>query len=143
MNWKFQPAAGLFEEARDAWDALNRSQGNHILLDSRFVGPLLRYFGTDGVLLGINENSRRPGMALLVKKSPGFWETFQPSQAPLGLILLGHRDDTGENLFELLCCLSRYSLELSVLRQDPAISAFPPSFNHPRIRVLDFIQTAR
>ena len=143
MSWIFKPAAGLFEEVRKDWYALNASRGNHLLLDSRFVAPLLRHFGGPHVLLGINPDSRNPGMALLIKKAAGRWETFQPAQAPLGLILVGYRDQTGEGLLEMLGKLPGYPLELSVLQQDPDYSSFPAVPSQPHLETLDYIRTAR
>src|SRR6185312_17055012 len=76
MKWSYRPAREHFEAARGDWDALNRSQHDHILLDSGFVAPLLRYFGNGRVLLGVSANATRPGMALVVRKALGIWETF-------------------------------------------------------------------
>ncbi len=143
MSWSFQSALGVFEEIRSDWDALNRSRHNHLLLDSAFVAPLLRHFGGPHVLLGIDRDSRNPGMALLVKKHPGMWETFQPSQAPLGLILLGYPDDTVEGLREMLGQLPGYALQLSVLQQDPDFSSFRSAGGQSCTEQMDYIRTAR
>src|ERR1700758_3292314 len=101
MPWKFKSARDTFEEARKDWDALNRSRGNHLLLDSKFVAPLLRHFEQEGVVLGIHDGNGNPGMTLLERKRLGIWETFQPSQAPMGLLVFGYLDETGEGLLDL------------------------------------------
>lgn len=143
MSWSFKLALGPFDEVLNDWDALNRSRSNHLLLDSRFVAALLRHFGGRGVLLGVHNDSRKPGMALVVKKRVGVWETFQPSQAPLGLILLGYRDGTGEGLSEMLRQLPGYSLQLSVLQQDPDYSSLPRVPGQRCVEHMDYIRTAR
>lgn len=143
MSWKFQPAVGLFEEVRKDWDALNRAQHNHILLDSRFVASLLRHFGSRDVVLGINLDSRLPAMAMLIRNSWLGWETFQPSQAPIGLITAGQRDESGEALHELRRGLPGLGLQLGIRQQDPDFTAFPRGVGHGEIEALDYIQTAR
>jgi hypothetical protein len=51
MSWTLHPAGEAFERHRPAWDALNRANGNHILLDGGFVSILLRHFGHPDVRL--------------------------------------------------------------------------------------------
>ncbi len=143
MTWDFKPAMDVFPAAAKDWDALNCARGNHLLLDSRFINPLLSCFGGHHVLLGINRNSNRQGMALVVKQRPGIWETFQPSQAPVGLIVLGYRDETGEGLLELTRSLPGYALEFAALQQDPDHSCFPKSLNLPGVETVEYIHTPR
>jgi GNAT acetyltransferase-like protein len=143
MSWEFQPAVEAFEEVRKDWDALNRAQHNHILLDSRFVAPLLRHFESPGVLLGVNDDPRKRGMALVQRKSPGVWETYQPSQAPLGLILCGSTANSSDELISLLRSLPGYAIQLSVLHQDPDYSPFQAVNGDGRLEKLDYIRTAR
>src|SRR5262249_34302110 len=133
MAWKFKPAAGLFDEAAKDWDSLNARAGNHLLLDSRFVGPLLRNFDQSKVMLGINCDSSSPGMALVTKKNIGIWETFQPSQAPIGLIVLGYRDETGEGLLDFVRSLPGYALGFAVLQQDPDHTCVPDHSTVPQL----------
>jgi len=113
MNWEFVPAQEHFEAARAKWDNLNRLQGDHILLDSEFTSALLRHFGSNAVRLGILQNSTQPAMVLVVPTRWGFWETFQPSQAPMGLAVFGYRDEHGA------CC----SHTLGLLGNFPTISS--------------------
>jgi hypothetical protein len=141
MTWLFQPALEAFESNCARWDALNAQLGRHILLDSLFVKCLLKYFGNADVLLGIRGDGV-PGMAFLEKKSIGLWETFQPSQAPLGLILSAKTGDTCEALTSLLRSLPGYALQMSVLHQDPAFSPFQPVGRTGHVESLDYIRTA-
>jgi CelD/BcsL family acetyltransferase involved in cellulose biosynthesis len=143
MSWTFQPASKSFHGAREQWDALNRSSSNHVLLDSDFVEPLLRHFDSDGVVLGMRNGGGNQGMALLQRKSMGVWQTFQPSQAPLGLIQLGHADDSGEELLQITRELPGYALQMSVLQQDPDHTSFPQPKDTGLVEPLEYIQTAR
>jgi CelD/BcsL family acetyltransferase involved in cellulose biosynthesis len=142
MTWQFQPALSSFEVNRERWDALNAARGDHVLLDSEFVACLLKHFGNENVLLAIREHAPA-AMALVEKKSATIWETFQPSQAPLGLILCGQADGTGEVLTSLLRSLPGYALQVSALHQDPDYTSFPPLSGRTQFQSLDYIRTAR
>ena len=50
-------------------------------------------------------------MALMERKAPGVWETFQPYCAPLGLILYGAGESAEENLVSLMRSLPGYALQ--------------------------------
>lgn len=141
MKWEIIPASTQFQSSRDDWDALNKNLGDHILLDSEFVGALLHHFGNDGVYLGISTDTKHPGMALLARTRWGSWETFQPSQAPMGLILLGSRDQNGDSLLDLIRSLPGYALQCAALHQDPDFSSLPVSPQWPCMEFLDYIQT--
>jgi len=141
MSWEFLPAKTHFDSYRNLWDSLNRRQGDHVLLDSDFVSALLRHFGSDGVRIAVNQNSKRLAMALLVSTRWGLWETFQPSQAPIGLIVLGYRDEAMSGLQELTRALPGYALQLAVLQQDPEFSAFPATREHASVEFVNYIRT--
>jgi CelD/BcsL family acetyltransferase involved in cellulose biosynthesis len=142
MTWTFQPAQRSFAAARAEWDELNHKSSNHVLLDSDFVEPLLRHFGDPNVLLA-SRNDGNPGMALLQNNGKGAWQTFQPSQAPIGLIQAGQTDPTGNELLEMTRSLPGYALQLSVLQQDPDYTSFPQPKVAAEVEPLDYIQTAR
>jgi hypothetical protein len=143
MTWSFHPALEAFDHFRDQWDAANLSQNNHVLLDSGFVGLLLRHFGSRDLVMAVNEEPRNPAMALLTRKARGVWETFQPAWAPLGLILYGLGERAAENLQSLLRSLPPYALQLSVLQQDPHYPGLSDLGNCAWAEKLDYIQTAR
>ena len=143
MKWSYRPARENFEAASGDWDALNRSQHDHILLDSGFVAPLLRYFGNGRVLLGVSANATRPGMALVVRKALGIWETFQPSQAPLGMFVAASREEPAEYFPEMLKGLPAPAMQLAVLQQDPDFAPLSPALACDKIEPLDFVETAR
>jgi hypothetical protein len=143
MTWKFGPARTRFEPAREDWDAINRAGANHVLLDSGFVGPLLRHFANGHVTLASCVDDSQRGMALLVRKGPGLWETFQPGQAPLGMFLLEHPDSTGQVLSEMTRKLPGLALQLSVLQQDPDYTSTPLDQSRRGFERLEYIPTAR
>ncbi len=143
MNWEFTPAQQTFAKSAQTWDAVNRAGHNHILLDSRFVAAALRCFGEPDILLGINEDEAEGGVCLLVKSSIGSWQTFQPAQAPLGMLLLKGRADAQESLLRILLSLPGITLQLGVLQQDPDFPVFDSPRESPQIEILDYIQTPK
>jgi hypothetical protein len=142
-KWKFMPAVEAFPRYREEWDLLNRAQGNHILLDSRFVLPLLRHFGTAKTMLGICRNGQMCGMVLLDSITPGLLRTFQPSQAPLGLFLLSTGAAIYEQLTELTQSLPPYVLGVAVLQQDCEFSIMARADRPRWIQRIEYIQTSR
>ena len=93
MGWVFRSARDAFDKYRLRWDEINKRCGNHVLLDAVFVGSLVRHFASDNTLLGISDDDSNPGMLIVDKLRPSFWQTFQPSQGPIGLILLTKEKD--------------------------------------------------
>lgn len=143
MDWIFGRADETFGLHRDRWDELNGVQGNHILLDSRFVGPLIRHFASKETLLGITKDPRSPAMVLVTKNRMGLWQTFQPAQAPLGLILLAKGGDVAAQAQSLMQSLPGYALSFSVLQQDPDCTCFNNIHESQRTEVLEYIKTPR
>ena len=94
-------------------------------------------------MLAINEDAGNPALALIERKAPGIWETFQPSWAPLGLILYGDGEKGGESLRSLMRSLPGYAVQLGVLQQDPNCSGLSPIDNCDWVEKLDYMQTAR
>jgi len=124
MAWHFCSARSGFEPRAAAWDRLNWRLYDHVLLDSRFVAPLVRHFATARTLLASSDDPEAPAMLLLEKARPGVWRTFQPAQAPLGLVLLPPAERLRPALEALLRALPGCALHLSILQQDPDVSPF-------------------
>lgn len=143
MTWCFLPAQEFFPHYRDDWDRINRENSNHILLDSNFIGPLLRNFGSQKILLAVYQNETT-AMALINPAKPGFWETFQPGQAPLGAIVVGANcQNPVVCIQELLYALPGFAVGFSVTQQDPDFTSFRNLNGTPAVETLDYIQTPR
>lgn len=144
MAWRFHKALEAFPSFTSGWDAINRQCGNHILLDSRFMAPLLRHFGTEKTLLAVRDHGDAPGMALIDRCKPGFWQTFQPGQAPLGAIVLERNlAEPGQAMRELIRDLPGYALGFSVTQQDPDFTCFANLNGSIPFETLEYIQTPR
>lgn len=142
-NWELHPAKECFAELSKDWDALNQIRGNHVLLDSRFVACSLHHFGCRDLLLATSKNAGGTGIALLRKNKPGFWETFTPSQAPLGFILLSQSDVKGEMVRGLLGTLPGFAMQLALLSQDAESSPWFPVREDSGLEILEIMQTGR
>jgi CelD/BcsL family acetyltransferase involved in cellulose biosynthesis len=131
-----------FARRRAEWDELNRALGNNVLLDSRFVEPLIQLFGGPAQHLLVYDDGHHKAMALVERTRPGFWRTFQPSQAPLGLILL-HPDTALAQTLAMIRYLPGYAVALGIHQQDPDITPFTDIVAHRECERFDYIDTAR
>ena len=82
-------------------------------------------------------------MALVRKAASGCWETFQPSQAPLGLFVAGPSGEPAGYFPEILSGLPGIPVQFAILQQDPDFSPLSPDLAGPNLEVLDFVDTAR
>jgi CelD/BcsL family acetyltransferase involved in cellulose biosynthesis len=141
MKWSLYPA-GRFDGFAERWSQLNRETLNTPLLALDFVAPLLTEFGTGHEKLAICEQDGKTlAMTIIAPRGRGVWDTFQPSQAPIGLWL--HR--SGLNVEKLsaalLKCLPGLSLSLGLTQIDPDLLARPKDSSH--LRTVDYIETAK
>ncbi|MHB8494801.1 MAG: GNAT family N-acetyltransferase [Casimicrobiaceae bacterium] len=111
-------------------------------LRSDFLVPALREFGTGREILAICGDETKPSaMGLFARRTPAVWETFQPSQLPLGAFVQGCTESFEGVLERLLPSLPGLAAVAAITQQDPAIAARPA--DSPRLRTLDYIETAR
>ena len=143
MKWKFLKGQEVFLSHRERWDALNASIDNHILLDSDFWGPLVRLFGHDELYLGISGSSEYPGMILVEHVGSGQWRTFQPSQAPLGPVLLANPSNIERQMSVLVRSLPCFALAVGVTQQDPDYTVIRPDRGYRTLEFLDYITISR
>ncbi|ABA58423.1 hypothetical protein Noc_1961 [Nitrosococcus oceani ATCC 19707] len=131
--WRVVPARELITTYRTHWQQLNSHHyKNHPLLDIRFVGLLLEYFGADDVFLVVyQEGESVTGLLLLRSERNGMWNTFLPSQAPIGPALLGGSAGYSA-LRKLFPALPGYAWGLGLACQDSdyAIQMRPMDYKH-------------
>lgn len=140
INWSLQRASG-FADAASIWDELNSRCTNLPFLDSRFIVSLLEVFGRGDEVLAIgSQGGRSVAAAILVKVGFGRWTLFQPSQMPLGPLLLQPGLALDTVAAGLLRSLPGINLALGLTQLDPLASARPDSSE--KFSMLDYIQTA-
>ncbi|CAN7660098.1 GNAT family N-acetyltransferase [Pseudoduganella sp. LjRoot289] len=141
MSWSLTPAREFAAHA-DAWQALNRETVASPLLEPAFVQPLITEFGNGDEWLAIyRRDGRVMAMALLRRRKLGAWETFQPSQQPLGMWMQRPEAALPQLMDELLRALPGMPLVLGLTQCDPWL--MPRPAHGPQLDTGDYIQTAR
>ena len=141
IKWTLCAASQLSTHWAKEWDQLNDRAGALPFLASDFMLAALMHFGTGKELLAVGScDGETIVMALLKRKNAVTWESFQPSQIPLGayLQLPGLRVD--ELASALLCALPKPALLLGLTQLDPAWLDRPQS--SATTSTMDYIDTA-
>ncbi len=142
LRWKNEPAARLEQdpELLKTWDRLNASRGNLPFLAGDAVVSALRHLGdaTERLLVG-SAGATIVAMFLLIPRGKFQWQTFQPSQLPLGAwVALADLD-----LAAIARSLQRgplgFCLVLSITQVDPLVA--PRTADTPDCQTLDYIDT--
>jgi CelD/BcsL family acetyltransferase involved in cellulose biosynthesis len=140
IAWTLESAV-RFKKKAEVWDALNKQCGNLPFLDSLFIGPLLEFFGRgDELLLVGTQNGKTLAAAILSRSAWGYFALFQPSQMPLGPLLLLPELALDTVVESLLTKLPGLNLVLGLTQLDPFIIKRPNS--RSSFSTLDYIQTA-
>src|SRR6516164_503049 len=90
-----------------------------------FLGPLLKEFGTGDELLAVCGKRGPVAMAILRRRTRVAWETFQPSQAPLGAWMQIPEANTEELALSLIKALTGLGLALGISQLDPEMVMRP------------------
>lgn len=87
INWQVQSITE-FGSYISSWDELNAKNNNQPILSAIFIKALLEHFssGNEQLILGWKNENLVFG-AIFEKISNIRWRTFQPSQAPLGILI--------------------------------------------------------
>lgn len=140
MQWEFLPIT-RFADSAERWDGLQRECANLPFLESGFLLPLLEEFGTGRELIALGHQDGKPcAAAILAKRRFGVWQTFQPSQLPLGAWVSKPGSSIAEEAKSLLRALPTFALNLSLTQIDPAYYSRPE--DEPRVRTMDYVETA-
>lgn len=146
-RWRLAGAES-FPELAPAWDALNETGARSPVLHADFIGPLLTHFGDGGERIALFETSGTTRCAAIMARANRFaWNSFQPSQAPIGLWL--QRDGVeglpSQPVFATLAARCGASIAMIGLNQlDPEHVARPlvDRADHACVTA-DYIRTAR
>lgn len=140
MNWRIQPVS-TFPQHAAAWNRVNDAGPRLPFLHSDFIAPLLVEFGTGHELLAIGgSEGSETAAAIVIARGKGVWETFQPSQLPLGAWALRQGVSTSAVMDGLLRALPGLAVQLGLTQGDPRFVERPADAS--RIRSLDYIDTA-
>lgn len=110
-------------------------------LSAEFVGQAIDSFARGGELLCLaSENQKLIAATLVARNSPFSWQTFQPSQMPLGPWLQARGEDVSTLARTLLAHLPGPAAVFAVTQLDPDF--YPPP-NDPCSTVLEFVTTGQ
>lgn len=136
MSWTVIPASE-FATYRESWRTLHEASAASPLLAVEFVASLLACFATGKEMLARRNDGA--AMAILAPGRFGFWNTFQPAQAPVGIWLQAGTVAPTVLLPGLLQALPFPAFALGITQCDPMLMARPAAAG---ARVLDYIDTA-
>lgn len=140
MTWHLYPASQLAEHAA-TWDRLQQEGANAPFLETTFVLPLLRGFGSGREVLAVHGKVREPdAVALVTPAGRGMWQTFQPSQLPVGAWISLAERDLGDLANGLTRKLPGLALGLGLTQLDPRFN--PRIAQGPAIQAIDYIHTS-
>jgi len=142
LRWTRQPAAAALGQPDIAadWDRLNAQRGRLPFLDAGAISNALEVFGqgNEQLLTGRN-GSHSVAMFVLSPQGALRWQTFQPSQVPLGAWVA----EAALSLETLVDGLIRrplgFCLVLSVTQVDPRFAA--RAEDSSTLRLADYIDT--
>lgn len=140
MSWQLIPAARFADHA-PAWDELQRRTTDTPFLESAFLVPLLQEFGSGRELLALNTGPGGLTLGAIVRPAgKGMWETFQPSQLPLGPWVAAPDTDLAVAMKSLLHALPGLVLGLGMTQLDPKLQPRPADSD--QLHTLDYIGTS-
>ena len=85
LRWQNLPASALEGDLAASWDALNAARGDLPFLAAYVMTAALKEFGNGQERLLVGRDARGPAVMLILRRRRFFeWNTFQPSQIPLG-----------------------------------------------------------
>lgn len=141
MTWQLH-SASEFRKYREQWDELNSQGPDSPVLNAAFIVHSLEELASGKEILAVHQDAGRiNAMAVLCKSKFGVWDTFQPSQAPLGAWINNSDTSLQDLLKSLSSALPGIALKLGLTQQDPAI--YPRPADEGAISTMDYIETAR
>jgi CelD/BcsL family acetyltransferase involved in cellulose biosynthesis len=140
MPWQLLPRAEFGRHAAE-WDRLQRASTNTPFLEADFIAPALDEFGNGRELLALHRRATELDMAAIVRPAGrGKWETFQPSQLPLGAWVAAADMPIEERAGALLRALPGFALGLGLTQLDPKLHPRPAAA--PALGTMDFLSTS-
>lgn len=140
MTWTTHPIAQL-TDCKNEWDALVQSRPGTPFMESAFLLPILDTFGTGEERLCLQHSDDNLCAAAIMQRGrKNIWQTFQPSQLPLGAWVTNGKVDLVSACNELVHRLPGLILGIGASQLDPRTQARPD--DSLKLRTQDYIQTA-
>lgn len=143
LTWTSCTATELTHPSAHAagdWDRLNSERLGLPFLSARAIAAALAAFGSGQErLFSARDGDRVIAMFVLVREGSWRWQTFQPSQLPLGAWVAERGRSLDELTRSLLGGPLKLCLALSVTQIDPLVE--PRSVDGPAVEHADYIET--
>lgn len=141
LTWRQLPGRS-FSKVRKEWEHINFRGSRTPLLDVDFLEPALEVFGSgEEVVLVAVEEDDPVAAGVFAPARLGAWQTFQPSQAPIGAWVQLPDLSSAQAVQGLFRRLPGFPIQISLTQQDPDIVERPP--DEGRCITLDYIDTGR
>jgi CelD/BcsL family acetyltransferase involved in cellulose biosynthesis len=141
LHWQNLPASALSGDLTASWDALNATRGDLPFLATYFIVAALKEFGSGQERLLVAHDAKGPTAMLILRQKRFFeWETFQPSQLPLGAWVARKDISLLEIARSVQHSLSRLCLILGITQVDPLLA--PRDADTQGSLSTDYIDTA-
>jgi Acetyltransferase (GNAT) domain len=140
--WSNHPASVLASDQNliQHWDRLNAEHGDLPFLSADVVNSALRILGNGQErLLVATRGSEVLALFLLTPTGKFQWQTFQPSQLPLGSWVCSAHENLVDMARGMLHGPLGFSLSVSITQVDPRIA--PPQGDAPDLKQADYIDT--
>src|SRR6187549_3331518 len=138
-NWQLHPIAH-YTDFSAAWDRVNDSTSAIPFLSSLFIRNLLQVFGTGNERLAVlGTLGDEQAVCIVAPKSIGVWQTWQPSQLPIGAWVMRRGLQYSDLVGGLLRRLPGFPMLLAATQQDPSIHERPAETGS--LRTTDYIET--
>ena len=139
LRWRIAPVESL---AADAWDRIALGRGYPAFMRSHVIVAALAEFGTGREVVATCErDGATVAMGVFIRTRTATWETFQPSQIPLGAFVHDGSLSIEPALWSLIRALPGLAVIVALTQEDPSIDVRPA--DSAILRSVDYIDTAR
>ena len=139
-KWRVAPASEL-EGLAALWDGFQTRHARVPFLRARFIVEALRTFGSGREVVAIcGDGTSQSMIGVFTPTRFGVWQSFQPSQLPLGAVIASPDGDLDAMLGSLLKVLPGAALSVSMTQQDPRFTSVPATSK--TLSTLPYIDTA-
>ncbi len=140
LKWNIVSASD-FTNIAPAWDNVNAASEDLPILAASAIGCALAHFGEGGEAVCMASDGGEPVFGtILRKRNPLIWDSFQPSQLPLGPTVAVPRLDLRETTNSLAHALPGVVASVGLTQLDPKLVERPASSATQRTD--DYIETA-
>jgi CelD/BcsL family acetyltransferase involved in cellulose biosynthesis len=130
-----------FDQVAPDWDLLATRYARAPFMGSAFVRASLRHFSSGNERIVVITDAQGPAAIGVFVRRRGMWETFQPSQSPMGALVTREVVGLGDLLEVVGRGCGALATGAAATQQDPLFCERPtPSAGH--LATLDYIQTA-